>query len=251
MALLFILSIPPARRWSYELFLRAHQLLAGIILYAVWAHCFRSGDGVARYDLIVMTGLLGIATIGQLVHILVVNRGFRSGLPRARVTMLSGIFRVRVDVPMVLRLHPGQYINLCIPGLTFRSMFQSHPFMVASAQRCGNTTTLELVVEPRRGWTSKLYLARTRNDADDRPREATRSYLCVFSGPHGHGVRVDNYGTVLLIASGWGILALLPYLQHLVQGHTSCTVKARHVHLVWQLHDASKYCPADRESCRD
>ncbi len=42
--------------------------------------------------------------------------------------------------------------------------------------------------------------------------------LAIFSGPHGTGVSVGDYGKVLMIAAGFGIAAQLPYLRELVSG---------------------------------
>jgi len=240
-AILLVLCIRPLRRRWYELFLRTHQILAGIILYTVWAHTRGSDKSVARYGSIAIAAIFGLVSIGHLLHILVLNRMFYRGLPRARIAVSSNVVRLTVDIPTALRLFPGQYINIYMPGVSFWSFLQSHPFVVASAQLCGNRTTLELVVEARHGWTSKLLLrSRDHDHADDWQSRTKRSYLCLFSGPHGRRESVDDYDAVVLVASGWGLTGLLPYLQHLIRGYNTLTTRARCIHLIWQLHAAGE-----------
>ena len=100
-----------------------------------------------------------------------------------------------------------------------------------SARHEPRGSTLELMVEPRRGWTKRVfqeaYTAHTKTDL---------SYVAFFSGPHGRPVSVNSYGTVLLIASGLGIMAQIPYLQHLTRSFHNHSTRARRLHWICQLH---------------
>jgi hypothetical protein len=40
---------------------------------------------------------------------------------------------------------------------------------------------------------------------------------------------------VVMIASGWGIMAQIPFLQYLIRSFNSSSTKARRIHLFWQL----------------
>lgn len=200
----------------------------------------RSDSSIEQYFWVVVASLFGATFVGETIHNLVRNRGFVRGLPRARVVERSNIVRLTVNVPTTLSPYPGQYINVWMPGVSFWSFLQNHPFVVASAQHDKGGTTLELVVEARRGWTAKLFQPRHRGRNE---RSQTGTYICLFSGPHGRGEDVDTYGTVVLVvlvASGWGLVGLLPYLQHLIQGYNAHTTNARRIHLIWQLHDVGK-----------
>lgn len=190
-----------------------------------------------QYFWVVVASLFGTTLVEEMVHILVRNRGFVRGLPRARVVERSNIVRLTVNVPTTLSPYPGQYINVWMPGVSFWSFLQNHPFVVASAQHGKGGTTLELVVEARRGWTAKLFQPRHRGHNE---RSQTSTYICLFSGPHGRGEDVDTYGTVVLVASGWGLVGLLPYLQYFIQGYKAHTTNARRIHLIWQLHDVGE-----------
>lgn len=55
------------------------------------------------------------------------------------------------------------------------------------------------------------------------------AYLAVFSGPHGKPIRVEEYGVIVLIVSGWGLMAQMPYPQMLIRGHREGVMKARRI----------------------
>jgi Ferric reductase NAD binding domain len=59
----------------------------------------------------------------------------------------------------------------------------------------------------------------------------------LFSGLHGISALVGEYENVLMIASGFGVAAYLPYLKRLIHGYNARRVHARQIHLVWQLSD--------------
>ena len=46
----------------------------------------------------------------------------------------------------------------------------------------------------------------------------------MFSGPHGTDVSMDEYESVLIVASGFGIAALLSHLKKLIYGYNPRTV---------------------------
>jgi len=42
--------------------------------------------------------------------------------------------------------------------------------------------------------------------------------LAIISGPHGMGIPIGDYGKILMIVIGFGIVAQLSYLKQLVRG---------------------------------
>jgi hypothetical protein len=130
-----------------------------------------------------------------------------------------------------LKMEAGQYINICIPSLGVWSFMQSHPFVVTSWTG-KQQTKLELIIEPRRGWTKKLH-----------SRAITASWQSgglgwvLFTGPHGVPVPVDEYEYIFMVVSGYGIIAHLPLLERLVQGTLAREVRARRICLVWEFDD--------------
>lgn len=72
---------------------------------------------------------------------------------------------------------------------------------------------------------------------------ARQPFLCLFTGPHGRYIDVHNFSVVVLIASDWGVVAHVPYLQALIRAYNDCTTKARRIHLIWQLDALGKLAP--------
>lgn len=126
----------------------------------------------------------------------------------------------------------GQYVNIFSLGLS--SFMQSHPFVVVSWTG-KEQTKLELVIQPRRGWTKKLHSrAMTVSGQNGGLGQV------IFTGPHGIPVPVDEYEYVFMIASGHGIIAQLPLLERLVLGTLAREVRARRIRLVWEFEDIGK-----------
>lgn len=99
----------------------------------------------------------------------------------------------------------------------------------------GSQNKLELIVKPRSGLTRRfLHQAEVINQS---PRI---SRFVLFSGPHGMGAAANKYEIVLMIADGFGIAALLPYLKRLIHGYNAHTIRTRRIHLVWQVENIGK-----------
>ena len=148
---------------------------------------------------------------------------------------MGGGIKVTVIVPFRLQVKPGQYINLWIPSISFWSFLQSHPFVVASCAE-GEQTTLELLIGLQRGLTSKFL----RNSTYLSDSALSNRRLALFSGPHGLSAPLAEFETVLLVASGLGIVTQLPYLRHLIHGYNDFQIRTRRIHLVWQLESLGK-----------
>ncbi|KAB8202950.1 hypothetical protein BDV34DRAFT_227847 [Aspergillus parasiticus] len=91
-------------------------------------------------------------------------------------------------------------------------------------------------------YRNKLGLCRARISYDLKHNQVSRSMalpqsIVLFSGPHGQPWRTDGYENILLIATGFGIAAHLPYLRKLIYDHHTRTVPLRRIHLVWQIDD--------------
>lgn len=76
LGLLMLLSLSFLRKPSYECFLRSHQALALLCVYALWQH-LRLKSLLVRICLYVSTGMLGLTSCLQLCSILYRNASFR------------------------------------------------------------------------------------------------------------------------------------------------------------------------------
>lgn len=213
------------------MFLRTHQLLAFCIGLTTWFHVQSSTSLVARYGTIAAGACLVLGSADVAIRTFTLNKWFLCGMARARISLVGHVVRVVIVTPTRFEIHAGQHIYIWIPGVSFSSCLQLHPFVVVSARQLSQGLKMELMIEPRRGWTFTL-AQRAREDDAGHP---TRSYRVLFSRPHGTRIPVDDYGRVILAASGWGLMAQIPYLQHLIRGYESGTTRARRIHLIWQL----------------
>jgi predicted ferric reductase len=158
------------------------------------------------------------------------NGLFHYSRARAQISHEAGAVRVRIQLQKEVVIKAGQAINLWIPSVSVWSFLQSHPFVVISWTGKPQDH-LDLFIEPRRGLTREL-LYHAKNVHAMNP-------LVLFSGPHGKSVPMDDSENILMVAGGFGIAAHLPYLKQLINGYNSRKVRARRIHLVWEVHDIS------------
>ena len=230
------------RKWLYEPFLRIHQILAGLIGYSIFRHLaitsLEWNPSVPKLYAYIFA-LTFFSTFA--IHAIIViyrNWPIKSKFSRAYITHGHDVINVRLELSRPLRVEAGQYICLWIPISSlgfwnFCSFFQSHPFTVTSWSE-KEQRSLDLLIESRGGLTRKLLTySKVNHGGSDR--------LALFTGPHGISVPIEEYETVLLIASGFGIAAQLPYLKRLIYGYNTCKTRTRRVHLVWQLKTIGKF----------
>lgn len=275
LAALLLFSPRYFRRPSYELFLRAHQGCAALAAYAMWRHITKRSafPGICLY---VAPGLFLLTTLAESLVAIYRNFTLRRGFSRASVSKLRGAIRMRIDVPRSWSIRAGQYVNVWFPGVGFRAWLETHPFMIVSwttdtewsssdsdtatlvswtaGEKGGSVnadgatprswaakkkpsselTTIQLLIDPRDGFTRRLLRhAETTRD--------TRKRLVLYSGPHGSPASMKEFGSVLMIASGFGVAAHLPYIKELLEGSQACEIVTRRIHLVWQLREQGKY----------
>jgi hypothetical protein len=212
----------PIQKYLYEVLLRFHQALAMLCTYAIWRHLEHTASFSLIYVYISAGFPLSIFTI-QLLVTLYRNVSLDSGMCRAEVSHNQ----VRLTLPRHLRVSAGQYIGLWIPRVSFWSCLQSHPFTVVSWTE-EKTNSLDLLVESRGGFTQKLHQQSKRHG------RSSHSCVAVYTDPHGMSIPVEDYETVLVVASDFGVFATLPYMKQLMYGYKTCKSRTRRIHLVWQ-----------------
>lgn len=97
---------------------------------------------------------------------------------------------------------------------------------------------MELLVQPRRGLSADL-LSHVSVAA-----QSSVSFLALFTGPHGMSEDVSQYESVLLVTSGFGVAAAIPYLKKMIYGYNTCTSQVRRLHLVWQVESIDEMAAA-------
>ncbi|KAL2802956.1 hypothetical protein BJX63DRAFT_413365 [Aspergillus granulosus] len=232
MLILLVLSLPFFRRWSYDLFLIKHRALAVTCAYFLWRH-MPGRDIFPRIYLYVPTGVFLLTSTLQFLYFLYCN-GFLVSQARHRAVVVAKKAKetygapmiVSISLPRPLDVKAGQYVKLWMPTASLFAWMQTHPFMVTSWSP-GKQQTLELLVQTRRGLTKAL-----RERTTDEGHASVRTYI---TGPHGSSEPVDQYESILAVASGFGIAGVIPYLKQLLYGYNTSTSRVRHVHFVWEV----------------
>lgn len=139
---------------------------------------------------------------------------------------------IKIKLPRRLEISPGQYIGLWLPTLNVSSFLQLHPFYPVSWSP-DNPVELDLIVQPRSGLTSRMFEL-AENTRGINPSSA------MITGPHGNEVLLHKYSYILLVASGFGVVAHLSCLSKLIHEHKRSPTFLHRVHLVWQLQTLGK-----------
>ncbi|EEU38547.1 uncharacterized protein NECHADRAFT_55169 [Fusarium vanettenii 77-13-4] len=208
--------------FPYEFLLFTHHSMSVMIGYAIWRHIPADNHRIRVF----LYGIAGIFLSSLALQTLVTL--YRNHFWFQSVSLSkNGSFdyiQVKLTLRKPVKVEPGQYINLWIP-LGPISSIQSHPFTVANwspdAQK-----ELKLFVEVNNGLTKTLR---------GRVELGLTSNIGIFTGPYGSRITVENYETIILIATGLGVVALTPYLQWLVHAARMREVRIAPVHLVWQI----------------
>lgn len=217
----------------YEVFIRTHQILALSLVLGLWQH-LGSFSAFRWLFLYIYCGVFFSLHLLQAGLVLYRNVVWGKPLPRAVITQHNGAIRIQLRVSRSVNIDAGQYVGLWIPAVSLGSLFQVHPFMVTSWAEI-EQDSLELFVQPRRGITSKLLRGATLDAG------GASSRIALFSGPHGQGLPVWDFETVLLVATGFGIAAMLPYLRKLIRGYNLSKGRTRRIHLVWLVQNLGRF----------
>ncbi|QHS75979.1 putative ferric-chelate reductase [Saccharomyces paradoxus] len=194
--LLWLFSLPVARRYIYEIFLQVHWILAVGFYISLFYHVYPE---LNSHMYLVATIVVWFA---QLFYRLAAKGYLRPG----RSFMASTIANVSVvgegcvelivkDVEMAYS--PGQHIFV---RTIDKDVISSHPFSIfPSAKYPGG---VKILIRAQKGFTKRLYES----------RDEMKKIL--IDGPYGGIERnVRSFTNVYLICSGSGISTCLPFLQ--------------------------------------
>lgn len=155
-------------------------------------------------------------------NLLFIYRNFSITKPRTSVSIrkIHDSVSVEIVLPRPWKVKPGQYAYLTMLNPGFFSIFQRHPFMVASSK---NEGSIEMRIQPRAGFTRRLF-------------EGSKHKGNAFvEGPYGSGFDLKEFGTVVLFASSIGIAGLIPYIQSIVRDYKRSRIKTRDLLLIWHV----------------
>ena len=229
---LCIHSLPVLRRLAYELFVMLHIPAAAIFVAMMFWHCNNALTSWAYLEATV--AIWGLSLIYRLYY-LNWSRWWRGSFlcgEDAAVTMMSEN-AVKVTIPTQMRWSPGQFVYLRIPGI---SVFENHPFTIASLCSDDFPSTygeqyrdMTLVFRPFGGFTRKVAAAAMRHGPN-------HTYRAFVDGPYGGMQReLASFDSIVLIAGGSGITALVSQLLLLIKKMRDGSAVTKQVHVIWAL----------------
>lgn len=207
--ILAILSFPFLQRRYYEIFLKAHQILAIASIISIIRHLLPTSSLQFQFAVGYAAASLAIF-VARLCLMVFRNKRMGRRFTRVLIKEAHGLVHMEVRLPRPLKVDAGQYVLVWIPSINLLSFLQMHPFTVASWSSVAKDK-LDLVIQPRRGITSDIRnLCLNAGAISQEPPSQER--LAFVSGPYGRTIPVWDYRGVLLVANDFGIVALLPYL---------------------------------------
>ena len=173
-------------------------------------------------------------------RVLVIKQNLRLAGSAAHLTSLAGgMTKIDMVAPKGFHWRPSQHCFLRFPEI---SLFDSHPFTIANADKCGSGShyadqvqNISFLVRSHAGFTRSLshYL-------QEKPDSQLQAWI---DGPYGGVSQVveKSFDTVVLVAGGSGISACLPWLEHLLSriqcDKHSGRSKISHLKLVWAVRE--------------
>lgn len=133
----------------------------------------------------------------------------------------------------------GQFVQLCIPGVTSWSFVQTHPFMICwwEDDREGTAISVNLLIAGRRANSLTNRLVKTFCD----PHRQSTPFTAWIDGPFDTPSTFCGHGTVVLLATGIGIAAQLPHIKSIIRACSSYESKTRRLCLIWELDDEGEW----------
>ena len=232
--LLALMLLPFVKKRVYELFLRTHQGCALVMIYTIWKHTHSFPAKSWLYTVIYISTLT-ITGMVLLARIIFRNAALGKGSVQLALQRHGDVVQLTLELPRAWKVRAGERLMLGVPCVGLFYLFQSHPFTIVwwEVDQTDQTVLVSLLFRPRNGFTRRLVERVEIN-------KTCRAWVDGPFGPcsvHPLGLssEVGDYGHLLLVATGIGIAAQLPYIKEILEGYHSARVRTRRISLVWQL----------------
>jgi hypothetical protein len=208
-------SFSSVRRTFYEIFRYCHIFLAAIIVVAVFLHLTPIGISNPSAILLIITASMYSLLLSMRMGMLILQRA------KAAIHHGDGLLKA------------GQHIWLRIPSTSHTSFAESHPFAIASWEKAqnGKAKDITLLIDIRAGFTQKLKML-----ANSELMNSQR-FNAYIDGPYGRPIRAEEFGTVILYATGIGIGAQLAIVRHLLESRESGNARTQRITLLWEVEE--------------
>lgn len=223
--LMWVTSLPPVRKWNFELFFYTHQLYVVFVL------------GLALH---VGDFIFSMAAGG--IFLFMLDRFLRLCQSRRTVDIISakslpcGTVELVLSKPGNLRYNALSFVFLQIREL---SWLQWHPFSVSSSPLDGKYH-LSILIKVLGEWTARLrgsIMDISEAEQPASPSQPRPKLTASVEGPYGHEAPYHlMYENLILVAGGIGIspfLAILSDILHRVNEGRPCL--PRNVLIVWAV----------------
>lgn len=229
-ALLVLVSValPWIRRLCYEISMTTHSTLSIFLIIVLWQHV-KGQYGFNTICLVVSMVLLGCNIVVHILQYLYRNLAAYRPLATAELTKLtdSDAIELIIQLPRPWTPRAGQYIYLKAPfGVRFWSFAESHPFHVVWWEQGPDGMTISLLVKIESGFTRALFATTYKN------------LRVLLDGPYGQCKDFATYDSIVMIATGIGITACLPYMKQILEHRVRGSGKTpQRISLVWEIED--------------
>jgi NAD(P)H-flavin reductase len=145
----------------------------------------------------------------------------------------DGLLRIDLELTRPIRVRAGQHVWLRIPSTSHTSFAESHSFTIASwgdIQK-GKTKEITLLIDVKAGFTRKLKMLANLESTN------IQRFNAYIDGPYGSQLKVEEYGTVILYATGIGIGPQLAIVKHLLESREAGRAKTQRVTLLWEIEE--------------
>ena len=225
-------SLPFLRSKMYELFVVLHVPASIVFLAMMFWHC---NNYLTSWAYLWATTAIWLASYMIRLFYLNWTKYWRMSWLCGEECALTVLPEnaVKITIPTQVRWRPGQFVYLRMPGI---SIFENHPFTIASL--CSEDfpsdygeqyRDMVIVFRPFGGFTRKAI-----NSALEKGPYHT--YRAFIDGPYG-GMQRDlaSFETVVLIAGGSGITAIVSQLLLLIKKMRDGTAVTKQVQVIWAL----------------
>ncbi|KAK9370473.1 ferric reductase NAD binding domain-containing protein [Lipomyces kononenkoae] len=200
------------RHHWYEIFLVLHITAVVGYFATAWNHVQPHGYMEYFYTCVAIWGFDRLIRVGRIL--------LAGPLSTATVTVHGDAVYIDVKPAIHFQPKPGQYAFLYILRHNF---WESHPFSIMESR----DDHYVFVAKAHKGLTNKILRSVTKKNGHD--------VVSVWvEGPYGDSYPIARYDTIILIAGGIGITAVMSYALDLKRRNSQ-----KHVTLYWMLREHS------------
>lgn len=236
--MLIAFSVATIRTRWYELFVLSHIILAVVWLVGSYYHVYLLDDPQYMPWIWVAVAFWGFDRTIRILRLLVINNSILHKKDESQTTVTAlpdSVLRLSIPVSNCWTLVPGQYVFLYFPSFKF---WQSHPFTIvdisasspsiAQLDGTGEKSTasatvttdisdvkevttgkrMTILFRAHKGVTLQLLKHAHKNGSTFKTR-------ALIEGPYGTSHNLEEFSTVILLAAGLGITAVIPFLMTL------------------------------------